>query len=139
MGYFSIKKPIFIVPSEKCSVEFEKIDKFMDLLEKSNVWKILKNVKYKDKNCKGRTGYNPYNLFAAIIYCFAKFNATLRDIEDKFIFDLRTIYILQGKEPNRSTIGNFINTYIVPYQYEIFTCINKEIINSLILWPIPGG
>ena len=131
MEYFSIKRPLCIVPSEKCNVEFEKIDKFMNLLEKSGVWKILKYVKLKDKNCKGRKGYNPYNLFAAVVYCFAKFDATLRDIEEKCTNDLRVIYILEGNEPNHSTIGNFINTYIVPYQYEIFTCINKEIIKEL--------
>lgn len=111
MEYFIIKRSLFIVPSKKCSVEFEKIDKFMNLLEKSDVGKIINSVKFKNKNCKGRNGYNPYNLFAAIIYCFAKFNATLRDIEDKFIFDLRTIYIMEGNIPDHSTIGDFINTY----------------------------
>lgn len=133
MEYFSIKRPLFIVPSEKCNVEFEKIDKFMNLLDKSRVGKIIEYVKLKDKKCKGRDGYNLYNLFAAIVYCFAKFNATLREIEDRFIFDLRTIYIMEGNVPDHSTIGNFINTYIVPYQYEIFTCINKEIIKELSL------
>ena len=131
MEYFSIKKPIFIVPSEKCTVEYEKINKFMNLLEKSGVGKIIEYVKKNNKMCKGRTGYNPYNLFAAIAYSFAKFDATLRDIVDKFIFDLRTIYIMEGNIPNYSTIGDFINTYIIPYQYEIFTCINIEIIKEL--------
>lgn len=130
MEYFSIKRAIFIVPSEKCNVEFEKIDKFMIFLEKSGVGQIIKYVKFKDKNCQGRKGYNPYNLFAAIIYCFAKFNATLRDIEDKCIFDLRVLYIMEGCIPDHSTIGNFINNYIVPYQHEIFTCINKQIIKE---------
>lgn len=131
MKYFNIKRPLFIVPSEKCYVKFEKIDKFMNLLEKSGVGKIIENVKLKDKMCKGRNGYNPYNLFAAIVYCFAKFNATLRDIEEKFIFDLRVIYIMEGNLPNHSTVGNFINNYIIPYQYEIFTCINKTIVQEL--------
>lgn len=131
MGYFSIKRPIFIVPSEKCSVEFQKIDEFVIFLEKSGVGKIIEYVKSYDKNCKGRNGYNPYNLFTAIIYCFAKFNATLRDIESKCIFDLRIIYIMEGNVPNYSVIGDFINKYIVPYQYEIFTCINKQIIKEL--------
>jgi len=130
MKYFSIKRPIFIVPSEKCCVEYEKIDKFMKLLEESGVGNIIKNVKLKDKKCKGRQGYNPYNLFATIVYCFSKFNATLRDIEDKCIFDIRVIYIMEGKVPNYSIIGDFINTYIVPFQYEIFTCINKQIIKD---------
>ena len=131
MEYFSIKRSFFIVPSKKCYENFNKIDKFINLLEKSGVGKILKNVKFNNKNCKGRKGYNQYNLFAAIVYCFAFFNATLRDIEDKCINDLRIIYIMEGIVPNYSTIGDFINTYIVPYQYEIFTCINKEIIKEL--------
>mgnify|MGYP003294591264 FL=1 len=33
----------------------------MILLEKSGVGKIIEYVKYNDKNCKGRRGYNPYN------------------------------------------------------------------------------
>lgn len=130
MEYFNIKRSLFIVPSEKCYVEFKKIDKFMVLLEKSDVGKIIKHVKFNDKNCQGRKGYNPYNLFAAIIYCFAKFNASLRDIEDKCIFDLRVLYIMEGSIPDHSTLGNFINNYIAPYQYEIFTCINKQIIKE---------
>ena len=60
MEYFNIKRPLFIVPSEKCIAEFEKIDKFMNLLEKSGVGKIIEYVKLKDKNCKGRKGYTPF-------------------------------------------------------------------------------
>lgn len=130
MKYFSIKRPIFIVPSEKCNKEFEKIDKFMKFLENSGVGKIIENVKHKNNECKGRDGYNPYNLFAMIIYCFAKFKATLRDIEDKCIFDIRVNYIMEGQLPDHSVIGKFINKYIVPNQYEIFTCLTKQIIKE---------
>ena len=130
MRYFSIKRAIFIVPSEKCNKEFEKIDKYMEFLESSGVGKIIENVKYKNNKCKGREGYNPYNLFAMILYCFAKFKATLRDIEDKCIFDIRVNYIMEGKLPDHSVIGKFINKYIVPYQYEIFTCLTKQIIKD---------
>ena len=130
MGYFNIKRPIFIVPSEKCNKEFEKIDKFMEFLENSGVGKIIENVKYKNNECKGRDGYNPYNLFAMIIYCFAKFKATLRDIEDKCIFDIRVNYIMEGQLPDHSVIGKFINKYILPNQYEIFICLTKQIIKE---------
>ena len=130
MGYFNIKRPIFIVPSEKCNKEFEKIDKFMEFLENSGVGKIIENVKYKNNECKGRDGYNPYNLFSMIIYCFAKFKATLRDIEDKCIFDIRVNYIMEGQLPDHSVIGKFINKYILPNQYEIFTCLTKQIIKE---------
>ncbi len=69
-------------------------------------------------------------MFAAIIYCFAKFDASLREIEDKCANDLRLIYIMEGNIPNFSVIGDFINAYIVPYQYEIFTRITKQIIKE---------
>ena len=55
----------------------------------------------------------------------------LMDIESKCIFDLRVMYIMEGNTLNYSIIGDFINKYIVPYQYEIFTCINKQIIKEL--------
>ena len=40
------------MPSEKCSVEFEKIDKFMILLEKSGVGKIIEYVSIMIKTVK---------------------------------------------------------------------------------------
>ena len=103
----------------------------MKLLENSKVWKYINYVNTNNKKCKGRIGYNPYNLFATIIYCFAKFKASLRDIEDKCIYDIRVLYIMEGCIPDHSTIGDFINKYIVPFQYEIFACITKEIIKEL--------
>lgn len=131
MEYFTINRVFFLVPTNRCKEEFEKIDKFIRMLNDSEVGKILNNVKYKDKECKGKKGYNPFNLFATIIYCFAKFKATLRDIEDKCIFDIRIYYIMEGNIPDHSVIGKFINKYILPYQYEIFTCINRQIIKEL--------
>ena len=131
MRYFTIKRTFFLVPSLDIVKEYEKIDKFMNLLENSGVAEIIKNVKCNNKMCKGRIGYNPYNLFAAIIYCFAKFKGTLRDIEDKCLFDVRVYYIMEGNVPDYSSICLFINKYILPYQYEIFTLINKQIIKEL--------
>lgn len=126
MSHFTIKRSLFLVPSNECVEEFEKIDKFMIFLEKSGVGKIIENVKSKNKECKGRKGYNKYNLFALIIYSFAHFNATLREMEEKCIFDLRSYYIMEGNIPDHSVIGDFINEYIVPYQYEIFTTITQD-------------
>ncbi len=45
MSYFTINKPIFIVLSEKCNADYEKIDIFMKLLENSGVGKIIEYVK----------------------------------------------------------------------------------------------
>lgn len=91
MKYFTIKRGI-LVHSSNIMKEYEKIDKFMNLLENFRVAEIINSVKFNNKICKGRIGYNPYNLFAAIIYCFAKFKGTLRDIEDKCLFDVKVYY-----------------------------------------------
>lgn len=131
MSYFTIKRPFFLVPTPTIVKEYEKIDKYINLLEKSGVWKIIKSVKQIDQKCKGPNGYNPYNLFAAIVYCFAKFKASVRDIEDKCIFDIRVNYIMEGEIPAHNTISTFINEYIKPFQYEIFSLINKQIILEL--------
>lgn len=129
MNYFTIKRTFFLVSSNTCYEEFEKIDKFMAILEKSEVGKVIEKEKNKKKN-QGNIKHNPYNLFATIIYCFAKFKGSLREIEDLSKFDLRIRYIMEEQELDHSEIGNFINRYIVPYQYEIFTIITKTIIEE---------
>ena len=41
MNYFNTKMPIFVVPSNKCYEELEKIDKFIGILNKSGIGKII--------------------------------------------------------------------------------------------------
>ena len=87
----------------------------------------MNEIKNNEKG--GRPLVNPYNLFAAILYCFAFEKGTLRDIEDKIKYDLRLKYIMQGEEPSYKTIGNFINEFILPNQEEIFKLVTEEIFN----------
>lgn len=47
MKCFTIKSSLFLVPSLDMMKEFEKIDKFMNLLENSGVAEIIRNVKLK--------------------------------------------------------------------------------------------
>ncbi len=132
MNYFTIKSSIFLVPSNKCDEEFRKIDKFLKILNISGIGVIIE--KEKNKDCifqKGRKGYNPYNLMATVLYCFSNFKSSLREIEKLCIFDIRVIYLMEQQTPDHSIFGDFINRYIVPYQYEIFTMITKAIINEL--------
>ena len=49
MEYFNIKRPIFIVPSNKCCEEFDKIDKFLKILNKSEIGPIIKKFKEKQE------------------------------------------------------------------------------------------
>ena len=90
MEYFTIKRFLFLVPSNDCYEELEKIDKFINLLNKSGIGKIIE----KEQKEKGRSGYNPFNLVATICYCFSKFKSSLREIENLCIFDIRIIYLM---------------------------------------------
>ena len=126
MNYFNIKRSIFIVSSDKCIEEYEKIDKFIEILNKSGIGKLIENTQ---KNI-GRKGYNPFNLVAAIIYCFSQFKSTIREIENLCIYDLRVIYIMEQQQPSDTSIKDCINKYILPYQYEIFSMVTKTIVDE---------
>ncbi len=126
MNYFNIKRSIFIVSSNKCIEEYEKIDKFIEILNKSGIGKLIENTQ---KNI-GRKGYNPFNLVAAIIYCFSQFKSTIREIENLCIYDLRVMYIMEQQQPSDTSIKDCINKYILPYQYEIFSMVTKAIVDE---------
>ena len=131
MKYFTIKSSLFLVSSTKNDEEYRKIDDFLQILEKSGVGNLINSIYIKEKfNERGRKSYNPFNMFAMICYCFSKYESTLREIEDLCTFDLRVIYIMEQQTPSYKVICEFINKYIVPYQFEIFTMITKTIINE---------
>lgn len=126
MDYFTTRRSIFIVSSNKCCEEFDKIDQFVAILNKSNIGILIE----KEEKENGRRGYNPYNLVATILYCFSNFKSSVREIEKLCIFDLRVIYLMQQEQPSHNVIKECINKYILPYQYEIFTKITKTIIDE---------
>lgn len=130
MDNFTIKRTFFQIPSTKCCKEFEKIDKFIKILQKSNIDKIIKNVNKNRKNCKGRKQYNPYNMMATILYCFSEFKSSVRQLENLCCFDFRVMYIMEQEEPSYATFCDFINTYIKPYSIEIFSSITKTLIDE---------
>ena len=129
MKYYSMHSSFF-VPCYTSEVEqFQKIDKFLNILSLSGACELIMNeIKNNEKG--GRPLVNPYNLFAAILYCFAFEKGTLREIEDKIKYDLRLKYIMQGEEPSYKTIGNFINEFILPNQQKLFKLVTEEIFNT---------
>lgn len=135
MPYFTSRK-VFLVPSFDLNLEEEeKILKFLQLLENSNVSYIIKKtIKKTIKNNTingGRPNVNYYNLFATILYGFAFGKDTLRDLEDACKYDLRFIYLMEQTQVDHSTFCGFINKVIVPYEKEIFALINKQIMKEL--------
>lgn len=128
MRYYSTRQTFLIVSSTIKVEETKKIDKFLELLDKSGVCDLIKKqVIHDERNKVGRPGYNVYNMLAAIIYSFAFNKASLRNIEDLCLYDLRVIYIMEYETPTYKTIGNFINEYIVPNRDIIFSLITKAI------------
>ena len=130
MSYFTTRDTFFVVPLDMSNGEIQKIDYLAHILEKSNVGKLIEDSEFKSSD-KGRSAYNPYKLFMAIIYCFAIHKGTLRNIEEMCKYDLRVNYILGQETPSYKTIHEFINCIIKPNTYKIFTLITSTIITEL--------
>jgi transposase len=110
--------------------EQAKIDRFLQLLNRSGVAQILDSVKDKNTNMGGRPCYNIYNLFSTILYGFAFGTGALRDLESSCKNDLRYLYLMQEEIPTYRTICNFINEYIVPNTDAIFKEVNNAILDE---------
>lgn len=130
MTYFTTHKTFFLVPLDDYDEEIRKIDFLLCILEKSKVGDIIKKSNYKNEKL-GRNSYNPYNLFSAIIFCFAFKKGTLRDIEEMCRYDVRLMYLMEQNTPSYKTISEFINEVILPNTYEIFVTITETIITEL--------
>lgn len=129
MNYFTTRKQ-FLLPSFELNVkEQQKLDKFLMILDKSNVAELIrKGDEYSSKG--GRPPYRKYDIFATILYGFAFKNETVRDLESSCKFDLRYIYLMQQQQPSHMAFCNFINDTIVPNTNEIFYRITKTIIKE---------
>ena len=72
MYYYNIRK-IFLVDCYNNNLEQSiKIDRFLSLLDKSGVCKLIESkIKTKDETKGGRPQVDPYNLLAVILFNFA--------------------------------------------------------------------
>lgn len=128
MSFFTIFQDHLFPTAELSRGEREKIDTFLRLLEESGVGEIIYKETNKDRSSGGRNSYNPYRLFAAIIYAFSKHSGSLRKIEESIRFDLRFIYILNQESPSYVTISKFLNNIVVKHYETIFASITKTIL-----------
>ena len=128
MTNFTTRKT-FLIPSFDLDVkERGKMDRFLYVLEKSDIAKLFTNNCYASKG--GRPAYSDYDLFATILYGFAFNNPSLRNLEDACKYDLRYIYLMQQIRPGHSIFGNFINEIIVPNNDLIFHNITNTILQE---------
>ena len=125
MGKFSTKEGFLFYPSTIQAEEKEKIDAFLSLLDESGVERFIKDKDFYE--VLGRTEYNSYSMFAAVLYGFAMGSPSLRDLESSCRNDLRYMYIMEGKTPSYAAFSRFINTVIKPNAFSIFTAVVKTI------------
>ena len=128
MAYFTNSQGYLFLCSDIPFEEKQKLDDYLLLLEESEVGKIIEESIEKHLEKGGRPSYNPYRLFAAILYAFSKHSGSLRRIEDSLRFDTRFMYLMEQKVPSYSTISRFCNNIVVARQKKVFSCIVKAII-----------
>lgn len=130
MPYFIDLQTRLFNSSELIIEEKEKLDKFLLILEESGIGQIIEQATKIDRSKGGRNPYNPYRLFATIVYAFSKHSGSLRKIEESIKFDLRFIYLMGNNKPSYVTISKFLNNVVVKFQHEIFYLLSKTIINK---------
>ena len=130
MSYFTNFQDTLFSTAELSKGEKEKIDIFLQLLEDSGVGEIIYKETQRNKSLGGRNSYNPYRLFATIIYAFSKHSGSLRKIEESLKFDLRFMYINNQETPSYVTLSKFLNNVVVKHYEIIFSKITLAIINK---------
>ena len=130
MAYFTNSQGYLFLCSDIPFEEKQKLDDYLQLLEESGVGKIIEESLEKHLEKGGRPSYNPYRLFAAILYAFSKHSGSLRRIEDSLKFDTRFMYLMEQKVPSYSTISRFCNNVVVARQKKVFSCIVEAIIKK---------
>ena len=68
MAYFTIQQGYFFLCSDIPSEEKQKLNDFLFILEESGVGRIIEEAVGRRSETGGRPGYNPYRLFATILY-----------------------------------------------------------------------
>lgn len=128
MPYFNIDKVFLFSSFEINKKEKEKLDTFLTILEESSISEIIEKETYSDPSLPGRHSYNPYRLFASIIYGFSKHSGSIRNIEESIEYDLRFRYLMEQETPSYVTISQFLNNVVVPHHQELYSRIISSII-----------
>ncbi len=130
MAYFTNFQGYLFLCSDIPLEEKQKLDAYLQFLEDSGVGKIIEEITDRCIVNGGRPSYNPYRLFAAILYAFSKHSGSLRRIEDSMKFDARFMYLMEQKAPSYSTISRFCNNVVVARRRELFSCIMKSMVKK---------
>ena len=86
MYYFALGIQQLFFSADIPEGERDKLIKYLEFLDESGVGEIIHLEVAKEYNKGGRPTYNPYRLFAAIIYAFSKHSGSLRKIEESILY-----------------------------------------------------
>ena len=109
MVYFTTHQDYFFLCSDISFEEKQKLNDYLLVLEESGVGKIIEKAIGGKQETGGRPSYNPYRLFATILYAFSRHSGSLRRIEESMRFDIRFMYLMDQRVPSYSTISRFCN------------------------------
>lgn len=129
MYYFTLGIQQLFFSADIPEGERDKLIKYLEFLDESGVGEIIHLEVAKEYNKGGRPTYNPYRLFAAIIYAFSKHSGSLRKIEESILFDIRFKYLMNNETPSYVTISKFLNNVVVKHYNDIFYKITYNIFN----------
>ena len=130
MAYFTDIQQTMNFRSDISFEEKEKMHKYLEILEDSGSGEIIEKAINKDYKKGGKPGYNPYRMYAAILYAFSRHSGSVRKIEESMKYDLRFLYLMEEEKPSYSTISRFCNNYVVAHQKELYSSLVKAIVKK---------
>ncbi len=130
MNYFTTRQSFFLYSYDIDVKEKEKLDLFLKLLDKANLYEVIRPSLEKT-NYQGRNRIQPCNMLATILYAFMIDNGHLREIERSCKISLDYMYLMNGEKASYVTFSNFINDIILSNIFEIFKRINQALISEI--------
>lgn len=85
----------------------------------------------RNKDARGRKGYDPYVLLEIVLFAFMINVRSLRDIERRCQYDIRFMYIAENSAPSHMTLCNFINEYLLDNIDDINNELTRYIVKAL--------
>ena len=97
MNDFTTKQGFFLDSFSIDDKEIKKIDAFLLILQKSGLGTLVDEC-MKKENPQGREPYNPYDLFAVILYAFAFGKGTLTTKKEQSLYMFLNYKNLQNQQ-----------------------------------------
>ena len=129
MGYFNTIQETFLNNFSLQEKDKEDLIYFLKFLEDSGVGKIIDDtIKNEGKDSRGRKGFNPFHMYAMIVYGFVISKGSLRKLEELCRCDLRMIFLMNGCLPSYAAICEFLNNVVVKVYKQLFVSLVNQFI-----------